>query len=264
MGVEDGACPTCGETFGSGRSVKIHHKQVHGTSLKPTVTCEWCGGDFEIRPRRVETARFCSSECRDQHAEEHHREQFLCENCGDEYTVKAAEAAESRFCSRSCQTEKLGEENSGSNSARWSGGPATVTCEACGEDYEVRQAKVETTRFCSYECKGEVYAEERVGSGGTNWQGGFSDLAATLRNITGEASWHRVRQEQREDRCEMCSDTVGDGSGRRLSVHHIVPVMSGGTSESWNLMTLCTSCHQTAERFTKQHLDYRIATDIGT
>lgn len=255
-------CPTCGKKCVSERGVKIHHKQAHGESLKPSVSCEWCDEVFQVRPRRLDSARFCSMECRQKHADEHHRERRECDNCGERYTVKAAEADGSRFCSRSCQTDKQREENAGPNSGRWQGGDATVTCENCGDSYEVRQAKVETTRFCSYECKGEVYAEERTGPGGTNWQGGFANLANTLRNITGRDSWRIIKAAERADECAICSASVGDSSGRNLSVHHIIPVMNGGTSEPWNLMTLCTSCHQTAEGFTKQHLEYRIGSEV--
>ena len=38
-------------------------------------------------------------------------------------------------------------------------------------------------------------------------------------------------------RCKEC------GSTTRLNVHHILPVSRGGQTVSWNLKTLCHSCH---------------------
>lgn len=254
----DNICPTCGGEFASERGVKIHHKQAHGESIKPTVTCEWCEDEFQVKPRRLDTARFCSSECQKAHLEEHHRVTSVCDGCGEVYSVKAAEADETRFCSRDCQTTVLGEENTGPKSARWNGGPATVICEGCGEEYQFRRSKAGSSRFCSYECKGEVYAQERTGENAPNWQGGFSDIAKTLRTLTGDGSWDRVKDSQREKRCELCGSKKGAIDGRELAVHHIVPVLAGGTSEPWNLMTLCASCHQQVEAFTKKFVDLHI------
>lgn len=44
-----------------------------------------------------------------------------------------------------------------------------------------------------------------------------------------------------EDTCEACGDRDAE------HVHHVVPVLAGGTSERWNLMALCRPCHAEAD-----------------
>lgn len=67
----------------------------------------------------------------------------------------------------------------------------------------------------------------------------------SVRDATSEKSWPRIRAEEKEESCEQC----GDGS--ELQVHHVVPVLCGGTNEAWNLMTLCKSCHRSAEAISR-------------
>ena len=45
--------------------------------------------------------------------------------------------------------------------------------------------------------------------------------------------------------CEKC------GTNERLEVHHIKPVMLGGTNKDGNLMTLCARHHTEFEKLTK-------------
>ena len=40
-----------------------------------------------------------------------------------------------------------------------------------------------------------------------------------------------------------------------LDVHHIVPILSGGTNAGWNLISLCSECHKTAEEHTRDLFD---------
>lgn len=258
---EESICPSCGESFASLRGVKIHHKQAHGESLKPTVNCENCGDEFQIKPRRKDTAQFCSQECQEEWFNENHRSSIECEHCGEEYTVKAAEADNSRWCSRECQTDALGEAHTGSDSPRWSGGEATVTCDYCDNEYNVKQAKADKSRFCSLSCKGKAYSEERRGPDNPGWQGGYSKLAATLRNLTGPTSWDRMSENHRKDRCYFCGCSSEDDY-HALHVHHIIPVLAGGVSEEWNLMTLCSSCHRTVECYIAEYIQDQLLLNI--
>jgi len=254
-------CPTCGKEFKSSRGVKIHHKQAHSESLKPSVNCEYCGDEFKIKPRRKNTARFCSEQCQDNFLNENHRSRLECDHCGEEYTVKAAEADSSRWCSRECQTDALRVAHTGSDSPLWSGGEATVTCDYCGDEYNVKQAKVEETRFCSLSCKGDAYAEERRGPDHPQWQGGYSALAATLRSLTGPMSWNRMSEEHRGDQCYFC-ECSGEDNDHAHHVHHIIPVLAGGLSEKWNLITLCSSCHKTVESYTANYIQSQLLLNI--
>lgn len=56
-------CPTCGDTFASDHGVKVHRKLSHGEAVKPVLECDWCGNAFEVKPKREDTARFCSTKC---------------------------------------------------------------------------------------------------------------------------------------------------------------------------------------------------------
>lgn len=49
----------------------------------------------------------------------------------------------------------------------------------------------------------------------------------------------------------MCG--VGQSEEKRLlDVHHIIPIMGGGNNDYTMLITLCVSCHQKAEHYTRQ------------
>lgn len=252
---EETQCPTCDRAdFASERGLKIHHKVAHDVSLKPRIECEQCGDDFLVKPRDKDTARFCSKECQHAFLNDNHRKTAFCDVCGDEYEVKAAVADTTRFCSRECLSESRKEAFTGETNPRWKGGPRSVSCEVCGEEYEVRAAKEAQTRFCSSECKGIKYQKERRGRGNPSWEGGFFDIASRVRSLLGETDWDRLAPQVREPECECCG-AVASEDGRAHHVHHIIPVLAGGTNEDWNLMTLCPSCHRRVEEFTKSFTD---------
>jgi 5-methylcytosine-specific restriction endonuclease McrA len=54
------------------------------------------------------------------------------------------------------------------------------------------------------------------------------------------------------NQCEMC------GSSRRLNLHHIVPVRSGGPHDQWNTLLLCPQCHGSAESYLSDIFDTHI------
>lgn len=97
--------------------------------------------------------------------------------------------------------------------------------------------------------KGTPAREENgmVGVTGQNhptWRGGKHMVDALRKQL--RPSWWTVRDDERADECYSCAAT-----NCKLDVHHIVPLSAGGTNESWNLMTLCDSCHKTAENHTR-------------
>jgi len=81
-----------------------------------------------------------------------------------------------------------------------------------------------------------------------NWRGGKSVYDAVKRQLPGP-SWNTVRDRHLDDRCANC------GESDELELHHIVPILSGGTNEGWNLLTLCQSCHYRAEWVVRDLLD---------
>lgn len=86
-----------------------------------------------------------------------------------------------------------------------------------------------------------------------NWRGGKSIYDAVKKQLPGP-SWNTLKDRHREDECAMCGATA-DESDRALDVHHIVPLLCGGTNEEWNFITLCMSCHHRAEWYTRDLLD---------
>jgi len=84
----------------------------------------------------------------------------------------------------------------------------------------------------------------RTGQDNPNWRGGKHLIDALRKQL--RPSWWTVRDEERDGECYNCG-----ASECKLDVHHIVPISAGGTNESWNLMTLCESCHISAEWYTR-------------
>lgn len=61
-------------------------------------------------------------------------------------------------------------------------------------------------------------------------------------------AWKRMRRARmRKDRyrCQRCSEHFP--YGQRLTVHHIKPLVEGGTNFQQNLMSLCGPCHDLIE-----------------
>lgn len=81
------------------------------------------------------------------------------------------------------------------------------------------------------------------------WRGGKSLYHAVVRQLHGP-SWNTIRERHRGGECEMCGT-----SERELHLHHIVPVLAGGTNEPWNFLTLCEECHTAAEWRTREFAD---------
>jgi len=82
-----------------------------------------------------------------------------------------------------------------------------------------------------------------------NWRGGKSLYHAIVAQLPGP-SWRTLRKQHRGNDCEMCGS-----SDRELHLHHIVPVLSGGTNEPWNFLTLCQECHTAVEWRTREFAD---------
>jgi len=78
-----------------------------------------------------------------------------------------------------------------------------------------------------------------------SWRGGKDVYDALKKQLHGP-SWETLKKRQRGDECKMC------GATDDLHLHHIVPLLSGGTNGPFNLLTLCRSCHTKVESFTRQ------------
>lgn len=262
-GVE---CPTCGkDSFDTNGGMKRHHAQVHGESIsKQDIQCPNCGVEFEVYDWRVERSEnvFCSVECEGQYHSEHlrgenhplHKEHPTkeCEWCGKTFNVKPARESEARFCSTDCMGKYNSENNVGENHHSWKGGKVTKECIICGSEFEVKAFREKEAKTCSYECAGKNRSENLTGPNSPNWEGGKGFYQAVRREIGG-TRWKQSRKKFRGESsgiCELCGGNKSP-NGVHLDVHHIIPVLYGGSNSQENLMELCGSCHRTVEAYTK-------------
>lgn len=93
----------------------------------------------------------------------------------------------------------------------------------------------------------EKMSESRIGKSNPNWRGGQQ------RNYG--PGWTAARRRIRE-RDEVCQNCGAEAEGRKLDVHHIVPVRAFAAAEDAelrdahdesNLVLLCQTCHGYAE-----------------
>lgn len=85
------------------------------------------------------------------------------------------------------------------------------------------------------------------------WNGGRDFYTRVRANLSDE-SWDRIADRARgtdEYSCQLCGLCEAD-AGRKLDVHHIIPIMAGGDNGDYNLMALCNSCHKSIEYYTKE------------
>lgn len=268
------SCPTCNrDDFDTERAMQIHHAQAHGSSVRYTIACEECGDEFPVQKPRLKTARFCSNDCRaswmdgrtgpESIAWEGGPETANCERCGVVFAVKSYKTETARFCSQQCACEWKSEAYQAENAPGWLGGRREdVSCDWCDESFEQWASRDYDYQFCSRECQANWQSANRKGPNSPTWRGGRGLTEALRRNLS-ERAWPMISRENRADQCRVC------GTSNGLCVHHIVPVAAGGINESWNLMTLCRSCHgrveaRTRELFTPIAEYRRVAADIQT
>lgn len=226
-GVE---CPTCGERFKSERGMKYHHSVVHGESIQGwDLICEVCGEEFHTN-QNPEDRKTCSREC----STELQRKYTTCKNCGEDFTGQSNMSA-GDFCSRECHSEY---------------NQTTVTCEWCGLEETVPQSRSEY-KFCSMGCKGAAQSERQQGRDNPYWRGGRDFYTRVRANLSDE-SWRSIAAQARQKHgfeCYKCGKSQEEHP-KKLEVHHIIPVMDGGTNGLWNLIPLCSTCHKTVEWYT--------------
>lgn len=91
-----------------------------------------------------------------------------------------------------------------------------------------------------------------TGQDSPTWLGGRSAYDAVKKQLHGP-SWAAEREQYLADECRVC-DAKED-----LTLHHIVPLMAGGTNGEYNYMTLCRSCHKSIEWHICRHFDTVLA-----
>lgn len=149
-----------------------------------------------------------------------------CETCGDEFKYYPS-VRDGKYCSAGCSHEPAKRQEQ-------------VTCPCCGEEFE-RRASLDT-EYCSPACWGQ-------------------DLyAGTDEYYAGRWYAQRERALRRDGwQCTVCGTTEEEHqsrTGRRLDVHHVVPVRlfvnwdkpPHHAHELRNLQTVCRDCHPDAPR----------------
>lgn len=247
-------CPKCGSEHDSEAGLKIHwgRSDDHEGSIAGTeVDCDVCGTTFRKQTSLVAKSdrHFCNDECKSEGYK--NRVTVVCDWCDDEFERRRSHLNDgaATYCSNKCQANAFRDR-------------LTVECENCGEFFDRKRSNAEAadTHFCSVDCRGEY----QQGQNHPNWRGG-PWLLKTLRRHVGEFKW-RNRSEHIEEgsplECEMCGASKEELAKGLLDVHHIVPVMAGGSNWTGNLLVLCRSCHRKADTFTYSRLEYPIADAI--
>lgn len=118
------------------------------------------------------------------------------------------------------------------------------------------------------EREGQALKEWRAEGNGTGqdhyrWNGGTRTTEA-LRTLLSTDSWETIseRVRNRDNReCQMCS-TPEEDMDERLHVHHLIPLMAGGSNDDELLMSLCRQCHVTVESRTTEMFEWVIPDGI--
>jgi len=290
-------CPECGRSFESEHGMKTHYGQSHDGSISGLeVTCDVCGDTFRKQRSHVEQTQrdLCSDECKSESYK--NRVTLTCDYCGDSYERRQSKVSDSEnhFCSNECQGRHREEHQAND-------GTLTLTCEACGDTFERYRSNQErtTAMFCSWECRDESYRVEPVtlpcdacgveikrypsrierhdsfycsvecrsdahsAMNHPQWRGN-TDLTNLFRRGL-SPGWDATRSALREERdrtCKMCGAPEPSDTEWHHELHHIIPIMAGGTHHPDNLMFLCPACHRTAEAKTVGLIDYPLAAAV--
>lgn len=90
-------------------------------------------------------------------------------------------------------------------------------------------------------------ARERVtGEKHPNWKGGRTKELKSRRTNAPAKTVLAVRERDGNE-CQMCGMTKEE-NGRNMDVHHIEPFLDSRNNDMSNLISLCRSCHITADR----------------
>lgn len=235
-------CPTCEKLLDTSLGLKQHHTKVHGETLRPTDTCDWCGETFHPRPSQV--GNFCSRECQMERRKSEglsarkRRVTVQCPGCEQGFEVRHSEVGHKVYCSDECRRSNTNAKD--------------LTCEWCGGGFHVTGQYANDARFCSQDCYGEWISANESGPDSVHWKGG-----GDIRRMYG-AGWGKHKRDVVRDRdgheCTRCGMTNDDHmakNGQQLHVHHEVKARTSTNPAVYNaprnLRTLCASCHQTVE-----------------
>lgn len=249
-------CPTCGESFDSGRGLGVHHSREHD-ELLPNRGCDRCSTEFHSEHEQ----KYCSTDCREAAVSfegennpnyDGGEDVTDCEICGSMFEYYTSEKP-GRYCPDCVEREEWRHDRdiAGERNPRWSGGRREFECGQCESTFRRWQGQVDTDQvFCSPGCQSEWLSEAFTGDGHPNWAGGVEANYGR--------GWTRARKRalERDDHsCVLCGTTRAE-LGRNPDVHHVVPVrafvetpvtVEADAHYLENLVSLCPSCHRRVE-----------------
>lgn len=127
-------CPTCGKSYETMQSVKIHHTKSHNESLSMVeVSCDWCDDSFKRQESTIKDQEkvFCDQQCHGYWKSEnlngddhwnYNSVKVSCDFCGDTLTRAVSDIYGQVFCGNDCMAGWLSENIVGENHPNWKGG----------------------------------------------------------------------------------------------------------------------------------------------
>lgn len=249
-------CEHCDNSFPTEHGLKIHMGHKHSEDYRVEVPC---GGDcgktkaYSPATARQRNVFFCSDACKkrwwkqnmagEQHTNWSDEGNTTCDNCAKAMhkPPNQVERSEHHFCSTKCYWEHR-KTLTGEKNAAWKGDTLNTSCAECGDTFRVlAESELKEKNFCSSDCYGSWLSKNSVGEQNKNWRGGHARYYGP--------DWIRQRRKafQRDNgTCQNCGVTDSI-----LDVHHIIPFKEfedhTAANRIDNLITLCRSCHASAE-----------------
>lgn len=279
-------CPTCGESYDSEVALKAHHQWHDDSYWEAIIQNEYDESPLEFIQKRhhnllktiqeIADELGCSITAIQNMAERHGvSTRDLSEAKEVEWKKLDDEGRKARLDAPHEKTRELVEEGK-HNFTDWADGTSlderisrTAAARKAARDkygdggslgYLWENRSDEMLEWVSENAALGTPAREENGMKGVSgqahprWRGGKNLYDAVKKCIRRE-SWNETRERAREEagrECEMCGESQ---SNRGLDVHHIVPLMCGGTNRDGNLMALCQSCHRIVEAHTRELFD---------
>lgn len=215
--------------------------------------CIQCQKEFLVKPYQVESRKFCSTKCKN----DHHRVSLSCEKCGDPFWAfkSSVESQSRRFCSMSCRMAVMGKQEKPKKERR----KIIKVCKTCGVEFSVPPVREGTAKYCSQKCKGadpefrKKCSEPQSGDKANRWSGGaYKERRGYLRTRTGvgadkkDTFVHRMivaKAIAEENPCHPFLVVVGGVVRLRpeIHVHHIDRVRSNNSIS--NLLAVTQKAH---------------------